>query len=281
MSVLVVTEQHGGKWHKMSWETLAAGQQIAASLGTELSVLVLGSDTASIVPELAAHRVNRVLTADHELLAAYSPDGYTRALEQVIENAAPRLVLFPHTYFVRDYGPKLATRLNPAVFERRRRCPCRGRPHYLRPPTFPGQNERRCDARGEPPYFASIQSGAFHGDALRARRQPRADRKRRDRARRRRHPNAPRRMVSRVEGRSRSFLGRHHRLGGPRDQGPREYPHRRKLAEALGAKWPPRGPSATTAGCRSSAKSAARDKPYHRSSISPSASPAPSNMSSA
>ena len=29
MSILVVMEQRGGAWNKMSWETLAAGQQIA------------------------------------------------------------------------------------------------------------------------------------------------------------------------------------------------------------------------------------------------------------
>ena len=27
--VLVITEQRGGAWNRMSWETLAAGQQLA------------------------------------------------------------------------------------------------------------------------------------------------------------------------------------------------------------------------------------------------------------
>ena len=35
MSVLVVAEHHGGKWHKMSWDTLVAGQTVAALLKTE------------------------------------------------------------------------------------------------------------------------------------------------------------------------------------------------------------------------------------------------------
>ena len=35
--VLVVMEQRGGAWHRMSWETLAAGQQLAAQLGQGLS----------------------------------------------------------------------------------------------------------------------------------------------------------------------------------------------------------------------------------------------------
>ncbi len=33
------------------------------------------------------------------------------ALKQVIESTKPELVLFPHTYQVRDFAPKLAARL--------------------------------------------------------------------------------------------------------------------------------------------------------------------------
>ena len=38
--VLVVTEQRGGAWNRMSWETLAAGQQIAAALGATVQAAV-------------------------------------------------------------------------------------------------------------------------------------------------------------------------------------------------------------------------------------------------
>ena len=166
MSVLVVTEQHGGKWHKMSWETLAAGQQIAASLDAELSVLVVGSGLGTLADELAGHKVNRVLSAEHDLLAAYSPDGYTRALEQVIEKTLPRLVLFPHTYFVRDYGPKLATRLNrPFLSDAVAIRVEEGRVVFVRQ-LFQGKMNADVTLAGDPPYFASIQSGAFRGDAL-------------------------------------------------------------------------------------------------------------------
>ncbi len=48
---------------------------------------------------------------EHDLLEAYTPDGYCLALSQVIESAKPDLVLFPHTYQVRDFAPKLAAML--------------------------------------------------------------------------------------------------------------------------------------------------------------------------
>ena len=33
MSILVILEQQASAWNKMSWETLAAGQQLGAALG--------------------------------------------------------------------------------------------------------------------------------------------------------------------------------------------------------------------------------------------------------
>jgi len=54
------------------------------------------------------------VAADHPLLADYTADGYTAALEQIIQSAQPEAVVFPHTYQVRDYGPKLATRFGKA-----------------------------------------------------------------------------------------------------------------------------------------------------------------------
>ena len=49
---------------------------------------------------------------EHELLAHYTPDGYTIMLKQLIEAHKPTYVIFPHTYQVRDFAPKLATALN-------------------------------------------------------------------------------------------------------------------------------------------------------------------------
>jgi len=115
MSVLVVLEQRGGKWNRMSFEALAAGQKIAQSLGTGLEAAVLGSGIDSLVKDAAAYPVEKVFALDAAALADYTPDGYTAALEQLIKSTRPRVVVFPHTYQVRDYAPKLATRLGKAL----------------------------------------------------------------------------------------------------------------------------------------------------------------------
>src|SRR5205814_1150623 len=111
VKILVITEQRQGKWNNTSFETLAAAQQIAAALSATVSALVIGKGVDAFAAELAGKNVSEVLQVEHDLLADYTPDGYCIALKQVIESAKPDLVLFPHTYQVRDFAPKLAASL--------------------------------------------------------------------------------------------------------------------------------------------------------------------------
>jgi electron transfer flavoprotein alpha subunit len=102
----------------MSWETLAAGQQLAAQIGQTVSAAVVGQ-----AGELAGKKLDRVYAVEHELLATYTADGFTAALEQLIRKINPSIVLFPHTYQVRDFAPKLATRFDQGPGQRRGRLP--------------------------------------------------------------------------------------------------------------------------------------------------------------
>jgi electron transfer flavoprotein alpha subunit len=106
--VMVVMQANGAGWHRMSFEALAAGRLLAEQTGGVCSAVVLGSD---VKPRVEGLRGVSVLAVEHKLLAEYSADGWTAALEQVIAQQKPGYVVFPHTYQVRDYAPKLATRL--------------------------------------------------------------------------------------------------------------------------------------------------------------------------
>src|SRR6266702_2224207 len=101
MKILVIAEQRQGKWNNASFETLVAAQQIAVASSATGSAVVIGKSVAALASELAAKNVAEVLLVEHDLLDAYTPDGYCIALKQVIESANPDLVLFPHTYQVR------------------------------------------------------------------------------------------------------------------------------------------------------------------------------------
>ncbi len=164
--VLVVMEQRGGAWNRMSWETLAAGQQLAAQVGGTASAAVTGQGVDALAGELAKKKLDLVYAVDHDLLASYTADGYTAALEQLIRKANPTLVLFPHTYQVRDFAPKLATRfgqvlVSDAVGFRVES----GSPVFVRQ-LFQGKLNADVRTGGAAPHFASIQAGAFRADQL-------------------------------------------------------------------------------------------------------------------
>src|ERR1051326_2897282 len=115
MSILAVMEQREGAWNRMSFETLAAAQQLARELSTSASAAVLGHVIEGLAGELASKQLETVYIVEHELLKDYTPDAYTSALRQLISQQQPSLVLFPHTYQVRDFLPKLATALGRAA----------------------------------------------------------------------------------------------------------------------------------------------------------------------
>src|ERR1700686_5158661 len=164
--VLVIMEQRSGAWNRMSWETLVAGQQLASQTGVAASAAVVGQGIAALADELAHKKLERVYAVSHDLLAAYTADGYTAALEQLIRKAAPSIVLFPHTYQVRDFAPKLATRfgqvlISDAVGFRVES----GAPIFVRQ-LFQGKLNADVQPGGGEPHFASLQAGAFRADQV-------------------------------------------------------------------------------------------------------------------
>jgi electron transfer flavoprotein alpha subunit len=168
MKILVITEQRQGKWNNSSFETLAAAQQIAKDTSGGVSAAVVGRGVAGLADELAGKNVAEVLLVEHDLLEPYTADGYCAALKQVIESAKPDLVLFPHTYQVRDFAPKLAASLNKGMIG-----DCigarqdAGKLVFVRQ-MFQGKTSADVIFLGAGPWFASFQTGAFRADLVAA-----------------------------------------------------------------------------------------------------------------
>jgi electron transfer flavoprotein alpha subunit len=163
--VLVILEYRGG-WNRMSWEALAAGQTLAAQLHQPLLAAVAGASLDEAVADLAAKPLARAYAVRHALLDEYTADGFIAAFEQLIRSVDPALVLFPHTYRVRDFAPCVATRFGQTLiadvidigFDS-------GQPVFVRQLLQGKLNADYCHA-GAGPCFASVQAGAFRADAL-------------------------------------------------------------------------------------------------------------------
>src|SRR5204863_8891687 len=115
MAILVIAEQRQGRLNRATWETVAAAQQLASAGGAPISIAVAGAGVDAVASELAAAQVKEVVTVDHAALEPYTPDGFTAALQQVVERLTPAMVLLPHTYQTRDFAPKLAARVDRAL----------------------------------------------------------------------------------------------------------------------------------------------------------------------
>jgi electron transfer flavoprotein alpha subunit len=166
MKILVVTEQRQGKWNNASFETLVAAQQIAKDTSSTVSALVIGKGVSAFAVDLATKNVTEVLTVEHDLLEAYTPDGYCIALKQVIESAKPDLVLFPHTYQVRDFAPKLSAMLSKGMIGDCIGYRNEGGKLVFVRQMFQGKTAADVTFTGAAPWFASFQSGAFRADLL-------------------------------------------------------------------------------------------------------------------
>jgi electron transfer flavoprotein alpha subunit len=161
MSVLVFIEQRGGVLNRASLETVTAGQQVAATLNTAVEAVVIGAKAGEIGSDVARYGVAKVYTAEHALLDDYTADGFASAAEQVVKTLDPDAVLFPHTYQVRDFAPKLAARFGKALASDVVALHGEGGPLTLVRQLFQGKLNADINVSGHKPVFASVQAGAF------------------------------------------------------------------------------------------------------------------------
>src|ERR1700733_7342993 len=166
MKILAITEQREGKWNKASLETLAAAQQIAKDTNSTLTAAVIGDGIAALADELAGKDVAEVLLIEHELLGAYTPDGFSLALAQAISQGGFDLVLLPHTYQVRDFAPKLAASLGKGMIGDCIAYRNEGGKLIFVRQMFQGKTNADVSFQSDAPWFASFQAGAFRADLV-------------------------------------------------------------------------------------------------------------------
>jgi electron transfer flavoprotein alpha subunit len=159
--VLVVGEQRAGKLNRATWEVVAAAQ----SVGDTIKIVLIGGAAEAAAKEIAAADVAEVILAEAPAISEYTADGYVAALVSFIEQQAPSLVFFSHTYQTRDFVPALAARLGRAlVTDVTAINRTDARTVYSRP-VFQGKLTADIEALGPTPHLVTLQIGAFRADA--------------------------------------------------------------------------------------------------------------------
>jgi electron transfer flavoprotein alpha subunit len=164
MKILAITEQRDAKWNKVSFEIIAAAQQVAEQTKSSVTAVVIGKGVAALADELAGYQLDEVLLVEHDLLQNYTPDGFSIALKQIIEAAKPDLVLFPHTYQVRDFAPALAASLGKGMIGDCTSYREEGGKLIFVRQMFQGRTVADVVFAGDAPWIATFQASAFRGD---------------------------------------------------------------------------------------------------------------------
>ena len=167
-TILIVVEQREGKLNRVSWETLTAGQALAAETGWALEAAVVGGDIANLANEVAAKKVAKVYCIQSPNLEPYTPDAFSAALKQFIESKRPKLILMPHTYQVRDFIPKLATAMGRSAITDCIGYKNEGSKLLFTRQMFQGKFAADVSFTGDAPWFVTFQNGAFRGDKAEA-----------------------------------------------------------------------------------------------------------------
>jgi len=167
-TILVVVEQREGKLNRVSWETITAGQAIAAATGWSLEAAVVGNGVSAVAAEVAGKKVAKVYAVESAKLDPYTPDAFAAGLKQFLTAKQPKLILMPHTYQVRDFIPKLVTAMERTVIS-----DCVGFKHeggklLFTRQMFQGKLAADVSFTSDAPWFATFQNGAFRGDQVEA-----------------------------------------------------------------------------------------------------------------
>ena len=161
MSILVFIQQEDGKINRLSKEAIAGAQQLGEQLGKSVNACVFNESVAN---ELTNYKLDNVMLLNDDKLTNYNPLVFANAMEQVINNESPDLIIAGHTYEARDWIPRLSTRLDlPFVSD------CTGFNNedgfVLIRSVFQGKIS--CDVSLENDKgFVSFQSGSFRVDAV-------------------------------------------------------------------------------------------------------------------
>lgn len=164
--ILVFAEHQNGKLVRSTFEAVAAGQSVARATGGDLTAAVLGSGVSGLAAELASLKLEAVLAVESPALGKYTADGFALALRSTVEQRKPRLVIFSHTYQVRDFAPKLAAALSRALISDCLSFRNEGQRLVFVRQVFQGKFSADVEPAGEPPFFISFQVGSFREDAV-------------------------------------------------------------------------------------------------------------------
>lgn len=166
--ILVIGEVEGDRLSSLTLELLGLGAELAGALQQDLHLVHLGAEIPPAIEEAYAFGAHAVYAAADPMLSVYQPDLYVQAMEQVVSQLKPRIILFGQTDRGLDLAPRLAFRLRTGVTLDCVELAIDGKTGLLEQvkPVFGGKAHGTfiCNAF---PQIASVRQGSFAPASLR------------------------------------------------------------------------------------------------------------------
>lgn len=158
--VLALVEHRQGTIRDVTYELMACGRGLAEKLNTELTAVLLGSNTDNYVEKLKS-QAHRILVADDMAFGDFNSESYQLALSEIIKKENPVITLIGHTAFGIDLCPALATQLGfPFTTDCIDIDIVDGRLTVIRQ-VYEGKLDARVEFRESPSYIVTVRTGCF------------------------------------------------------------------------------------------------------------------------
>ncbi len=159
--ILVIAEQRGDSVKRITLEMLTAARHLAGATGGTVTAAVIGNGLqASVAGPLGQAGADEVVLAQSPDLADYAPESYTDALQQIIEQTAPAIVLMPASPRGRDLSPRIAARLGVALASDVTAIETSGNQIVVTRPVFSG-NAIASVALETSPAIVTLRAGSY------------------------------------------------------------------------------------------------------------------------
>src|ERR1035437_3591274 len=110
--VWVFAEQRRGTLHKVGFELLGRGRELADQLGCELAAVLIGNGIKAKAADLIAAGADKVYVVDSPKLEHFNDELYANVLSDIAEQFKPEIILTGATAVGRAFFPRVSIKLN-------------------------------------------------------------------------------------------------------------------------------------------------------------------------
>jgi electron transfer flavoprotein alpha subunit len=114
--ILILAEHEGGVLRDTSFELLGMAHRLAGEAGwdagADVKALLLGQGIDTLAEELTTRGAAEVIYAQGQAVESYTGDAYRRAIEALVKEEGPELVIISHTPNGWDVAPLVAKAFN-------------------------------------------------------------------------------------------------------------------------------------------------------------------------